>query len=204
LGSKDLVTVMAGIHDVIGLHDAVGSGALTLAQAEARARERGRDIGRVVFDILGTGARVIVAKMPDMGLSPRGLAGDAARMTRLSEELNAGLTCTFLSGGDACDSSLKVSPKYDGRNATLVLTDELVKVAVKDPTAYQLSAAGVSTAACDQVILSAKDCTTQTLAQGVADTDVSAWLWADDVWFGPGGHRSLGSRALSQVRDSPF
>ena len=212
LGKSDLVTVMAGIHDVIRLHDQVGQGTLTLAQAEAQAREAGRAIGRVVFGILGTGARVIVAKVPNMGLSPRGIAGDTARMTRLSIELNAGLTCTFLAGGDACDPAMNVSAKYDGRNATLVMTDELVEVAVKDPAAYQLSVSGVTTAACDiQKVPQppatgwVSTCTTATLAAALPSaSSASEWLWADDIWFAPGGHRNLGSRALSQARSSPF
>jgi outer membrane lipase/esterase len=181
LNERDLVTVMVGILDVKALLAQGGDEGTRLAEARAR----GVAIGRAVNGIVARGARVIVATVPEMGYSPFGRAAGGDLLTRLSRELNAGI---------------RTSITADGRKWAVVLTDDLVKAAVNTPSSFSLT--DVSTPACDATKAPlVQDCTTDTLVPGAT---ASGWLWADDTWFAPGGHRELGARARSQARDNPF
>lgn len=181
LNDRDLVTVMVGVLDVKALLAQGGDEGTRLAEARAR----GVAIGRAVNGIVARGARVIVATVPEMGYSPFGRAAGGDLLTRLSRELNAGI---------------RTSITADGRKWAVVLTDDLVKAAVNTPSSFSLT--DVSTPACDATKAPlVQDCTTDTLVPGAT---ASGWLWADDTWFAPGGHRELGARARSQARDNPF
>ncbi len=178
LNARDLVTVLIGIHDVKDLQAQAGSESERLAAARAR----GAEIGQVVNGIVARGARVLVATVPELGLSPFGRAAVGDLPTRLSRELNAGIRTTITA---------------DGRRWAVVLADDLVNAAVLNPSNFGLT--NVTTAACN--VTPVQTCTTATLVSGATG---SGWLWADDTWFAPGGHRELGARARSQARDNPF
>lgn len=181
LNERDLVTVMVGILDVKSLFLQAGDEATRLAEARAR----GVSIGQAVNGIVARGARVLVATVPELGASPAGLTAGGDLLTRLSQELNAGIRTTITA---------------DGRRWAVVLTDDLVKAAVRAPADFNLT--NVTTPACDTgQAAQVQDCTTQTLAAGAT---AAGWLWADDTWFAPGGHRELGARARAQARDNPF
>ncbi len=181
LNERDLVTVMVGIRDVKDLFAQGGDEAARLAVARAR----GESIAQAVNGIVARGARVLVATVPELGASPAGLTAGGDLLTRLSQELNAGIRTTITA---------------DGRRWAVVLTDDLVKAAVRAPADFNLT--NVTAPACDTAqAAQVQDCTTQTLAAGAT---AAGWLWADDTWFAPGGHRELGARALSRARDNPF
>ena len=182
LNERDLVTVMVGILDVKSLFLQAGDEATRLAEARAR----GVSIGQAVNGIVARGARVLVATVPELGASPAGLTAGGDLLTRLSQELNAGIRTTITA---------------DGRRWAVVLTDDLVKAAVRAPADFNLTNV-TTTPACDTgQAAQVQDCTTQTLAAGAT---AAGWLWADDTWFAPGGHRELGARARAQARDNPF
>jgi len=181
LNERDLVTVMVGIRDVKDLFAQGGDEAARLAVARAR----GESIAEVVNGIVARGARVLVATVPEMGASPAGRAASGDLLDRLSRELNAGLRTRITA---------------DGRKWAVVVTHDFVKAAGDAPSSFNLS--DVTTAACDAAkAAQLQDCTTDTL---VAGATAAGWLWADDTWFAPGGHRELGARALSRARDNPF
>jgi outer membrane lipase/esterase len=179
---RDLVTVLVGVNDIkelYGRYPAESEAALS-----AIAGDRGSAVAGQVNRLISLGAKVVIATVPDVGLTPYGKAqgtANAALISRLSAALN---------------SRIRVGILNDGRFVGLVLADELVQTAVRAPSIFGLTNA--TTAACSVAL---PDCTTDTLATGAsADT----WLWADDLRFAAGGHRRLGDLAESRARNNPF
>lgn len=182
---KDLVTVMIGTNDVrdLYLQSKVASAPSKEALLEM-ARERGIEIARQVNAMVDLGAKVVVATIPDVGLSPWGLA-QGADGAALLKELTAAL-----------NGRIRVNILNDGRFVGLVLADELSQTAARVPAAYSLTDA--STEACTVAV---PDCTTATL---VTNATADAWFWADSTWLSAGGHRQLGALAEARARLNPF
>ena len=183
--AKDLVTVMIGTHDVRDLYQqSQGAGAPSRDALIEQARQRGVEIARQVNALVDLGAKVIVATIPDVGLSPWGIGqgtAGAALLTELTAALNGRIRVNILN---------------DGRSVGLVLGDELSQTAARVPAAYALTNA--TAAACT---VAPPACTTATLASGAT---ADAWLWADSTWFAAGGHRQLGALAEARARLNPF
>lgn len=180
---KDLVTVLMGVNDVKDLY-LQSLPPLSRSEPEliAEVQSRGVAVAREVNALVDRGARVIVATLPDLGLSPWGLEQGSAGAALLSR-----LTAAF-------NGRVRVTVLNDGRYIGLVLADEFVQVAAKGFYGF----ANVKDAACT-VPLPA--CTTATLVSGAgADT----WLWADKTWMSTAGHRRLGALAESRARLNPF
>lgn len=182
---KDLVTVMIGTHDVrdLYLQSKAASAPSKDALLEA-AKDRGIEIARQVNTMVDLGAKVIVATIPDVGLSPWGIAQGTEGAAML-KELTAAL-----------NGRIRVNILNDGRFVGLVLGDELSQTAARVPAAYSLTDA--TTAACT---VAPPDCTTSTLA---ANATAAGWFWADTTWLATGGHRQLGSLAEARARLNPF
>ncbi len=183
--SKDLVTVMIGINDIRDLYQqSLAPSAPSKDALLAAARERGVEVARQVNAMVDLGAKVIVATIPDMGLSPWGIAqgtDGAAFLKELTAALNGRIRVNILN---------------DGRFVGLVLGDELSQTAARLPAAYSLTNA--STAAC---AVAPPACTTATLTTGAT---ADGWLWADTTWLASGGHRQLGALAQARARLNPF
>lgn len=185
LGPGDLVTVLLGANDVKALYaESLTPGTRARAALVADARSRGVTLGQQVNVVTDRGARVLLATVPDLGLSPYGVAQGAAGAALLTEL------------GRALNDGLRVTMVNDGRKIGLVLADELVQAASSNPGS--LSLVNATAAACSAALPA---CTTTTL---VAGADASTWLWADDTWFAHGGHKQLGSLALTRARNNPF
>ena len=185
--TKDLVLVMAGLHDVLEVY-AARSTTDAEAQLLERARERGAALGAEVNRMVALGARVVVATMPDVGLSPWALAkgtADAALLSRLSGAFNGRVRVTILN---------------DGRFVGLVLADELLQSAVQVPLAYGLS--NVTTAVCAEAA-PLPNCTSATPSL-ITGGDPNGYLWADSLRFGPTIHLQMGLVAASRARSNPF
>lgn len=182
-----LVTVLVGLHDVLDLY-ATYPGS-SRADLLAEARRRGGALADQVNRLIDAGARVIVATVPDLGLSPFALAEKDAHtdtdraklLSDLTSELNAGMRTTVLN---------------DGRFVGLALTDEMTQAMVKQPSAFGL--ADVKEAACTVAL---PDCTTDTLS---GDADATTWLWADDVHIGFNAQNRLAILAINRARNNPF
>lgn len=192
LGSGDLVTVLAGVNDVKALYnESLAPGARSRDQLLADAKSRGVALGNTLKSISDRGARVIVSTIPDLGLSPFGRAQTTANadlLSALSSEFNKGLRVNLPGQSDNGG---------DGRKVALVFADLITQQANSNPGTYSLDNA--SGAVCSGATL--PNCTTATL---VAGANPSRWLWADDTWFADGGHRQLGSDALTRARNNPF
>jgi len=182
---KDLVTVMIGTNDIRDLYLQSKSASAPSKEALLEAaRERGIEIARQVNALVDLGAKVIVATIPDVGLSPWGIA-QGPEGAALLKELTAAL-----------NGRIRVNILNDGRFVGLVLGDELSQTAARVPAAYSLTDA--TTAACT---VAPPACTTATLA---ANATADGWLWADTTWLATGGHRQLGSLAEARARLNPF
>jgi phospholipase/lecithinase/hemolysin len=182
---KDLVTVMIGTNDIRDLYlQSLAPSAPSKDALLTAARERGLEVARQVNAMVDLGAKVIVATIPDVGLSPWGI-GQGATGAALLTELTASL-----------NGRIRVNILNDGRFVGLVLGDELSQTAARVPAAYSLTNA--STAAC---AVAPPACTTATLASGAT---ADGWLWADTTWLAAGGHRQLGALAQARARLNPF
>lgn len=189
----DLVAVMVGANDVLELSDKVQAGTMTADAALAEVRARGDRLAAALNAVLATGARAIVATVPDMGLSPYALAqekikaGAVARMSSLTFEFNSRLR----TGID--------STRFDGRNYGLVLADDIVQAMSRYPTSYALTnvVAGVCAVALP-------NCTSATADLIASDATSANYLWADDRHLAPSAHSYIGTQAASRAANNPF
>lgn len=187
VGNDTLVTVLIGANDVIDLYgDYPNTGRSTLL---AEATRRGEAIATQVNRLVSAGARVIVATVPDMGLTPYALAEKAANadidradlITDLTTALNTGLRTTVLN---------------DGRYVGLALADEMVQAMAKVPSAFGVG--NIKDGACAVTL---PTCTDATMVSGA---DATTWLWADALRMGFNAQNRLSILAISRARNNPF
>jgi outer membrane lipase/esterase len=188
--SKDLFVIMVGLNDIIdqfenfaGAKDCDPDPDRNRATPlERELRARGEQVAAQINRLAAADARVIVATVHDMGLTPYATTRNA----------NALLTCLTAS----FNTGLRVAMLQDGRFIGLVLTGDLTQAIVNSPQSYGL--ANVSDAACAVAL---PDCTTSTLVSGAT---TGTHLWADDRHLGPVAHNSIASFAESRARNNPF
>lgn len=181
-GSRDLVTVMVGLHDILEVYNPGDCGASRTA-----ARARGVALKNLVDGIAdgGRGARVMYATLADVGQTPfgRGLgSGASSCLSEMTTEFNTGLRVTGL---------------QDGRFIGLVVFGEAIASLFDDPDRF-----GFDNAGDPRCGVALPDCTTATLAVGVAEGAV--YFWADTLRFGAEAHAILGARAIDIATGNPF
>jgi phospholipase/lecithinase/hemolysin len=194
IGAGDLVTVMVGANDVLAQYaqyPAVSQAEL-IANVEAAGAETGRQVNRLT----DLGAKVLLATIFDMGVTPFGVAERAANtdidraalLTQLSFRYNAGMRATIVN---------------DGRKIGLILLDEFVTEAatVAGFGGFTNTTQGV----CDLtkstfVPPSALDCTAQTFV----DTGTALFFWADDRHLAATAQSSFGTLAINRAQNNPF
>jgi hypothetical protein len=184
---KDLVAFHVGTNDIIQLYGQFPQRSADDLAAEARAR--GERAAQQVNRLVGLGAKVVLANLPDLGLSPfavreRGLNGDTDRAALLSR-----LTAEF-------NQQLGVRIVLDGRFVGLAQLDQRTQLAGRSPASLGL--VDVNNAVCTTAPPS---CTTGTL---VANADPNQWLWAGDTWLASGGQNILAGLAIDRARRNPF
>lgn len=186
----DLVTVLAGMNDLFDLYAQFPTtdAATLIAQAEAA----GAALGRQVVRVAEAGGKVLIATVPDLGLTPYAIAQEAAfpgegrkaLLTQLSARFNAKLRTTL--------------PNDSGRSIGLVLLNELIQAIVRTPIGWANVIAPVCNTATQADV---RTCTTLTL---VTDGSSATWLWASDRLLSPAGQAQLGTAAFNQSRRNPF
>jgi len=186
---RDLALIFVGVNDVLELY------AQYPAQSEAaliaEAGVRGERAAALVNRLIDLGAKVVVANLPDMGLSPyaRAEATTHAATGFDRAALISRLTTAF-------NERLGVRIRIDGRFVGLAQMDLRTQQARISPASFGLS--DISTAVCT-VPLPA--CTTATVVTGV---DAPSALWADGTRLGIGGQASLAALALQRAQLNPF
>ena len=185
--AKDLVTIWAGQGDIKALYDSYpGVGEADLVAA---AEQAGRVVAGQVNRIAEAGGKVLIATVPDVGLTPFATAEKAAHsdidraalLSRLSQRLNAKLLIGLID---------------DGHKIGLLQADSLVQAVVKSPLPN-----GFFNATESVCTVALPDCTTLTLREG---TSGDSYLWADALQFSAGGHKSLGNLASTRAHNNPF
>ena len=185
--SKDLVTVLIGANDVLALYAQFP--ARTQADLLAEARLRGERLATQINRLVDLNARVIVATMPDLGVTPFAIAQKAAFADTDRAALLTALTA-------ALNGRMRVKIVNDGRYIGLVLADEMVQTMVKSPASFSLVDA--TTSVCTAAL---PDCTSKTL---VSAGDSATWLWADSTHLAYGGQQRLAALAQSRAQNNPF
>jgi outer membrane lipase/esterase len=194
--ANDMVTVWVGMHDVLNAYAENGSNddvnALT-----ADMHARGLLLANIVNRIANSGAKVVLLTIPDMGLTPyaateneRGDFDRAALLTQMS---------------DAFNRSLRSNVINDGSKIGLVLPDDYVKAAVRNPTGFGFIAQPNITAGCT-ALAPLPNCTQDTL---ITDLSVNSnqeqfFLWADATHLGASAQSNIGSQAVSRAHSNPF
>ncbi|MFY7857116.1 MAG: esterase [Rubrivivax sp.] len=187
LTSKDLVTVLVGMHDVLSLYAQFPQ--RSEAELLADARARGEALAAEVNRIVGLGPRVLVATLPDLSFTPYALAQKAA----FNDTDRAALLGRLV---EAFNGRLRVNIVNDGRLVGLVLADETTQVMARFPSAFGFSNA--TEGACSAAL---PDCTTATVVAANAGT---TYLWADATRAGPVWHNRVGLIAQQRAVNNPF
>ncbi len=186
-GEDAMATVLIGAHDVLDLYaDYPTRGRSELL---AEARDLGQLVGAQINRLVDRGVRVIVATVPDQGLTPFALAEKAANTDINRAALLSDLTAEFNAG-------IRTTAVNDGRFVGLILGDEMVQAMVKSPSSFSLS--NVTTVVCTAAL---PDCSTDTL---ITSGNTSSWLWADTLYMGPNAQQRLGLLAASRAANNPF
>lgn len=185
--AKSLATVMLGSNDVLDLYAQYPT--LSEEAITQELRSRGIRLAEQVNRLVGLGVRVIVATVPDVGVSPFALAEKASKNDTDRAALLTRLVAAF-------NGRLRVNILNDGRFVGLVLADELVQSMSKFPSSYALTDA--STAVCTVAL---PDCTSGTL---VSSGTSAGWLWSDDRHLAYGGQLRIGTQAVSRAVGNPF
>jgi outer membrane lipase/esterase len=179
---RDIATVFVGINDVLDLYTQFPARSEESLLIEARAR--GERIALIVNRLVDLGAKVVVASVPDVGLTPFARAQgspNAALMTRLSAAMN---------------EQLGVRVLLDGRFVGIAQSDLRFAAIGIAPGAFGFT--NVSDAACTTPL---PNCTTSTVLPGV---DPAGYLWADATRLSPAGHAQLASLAADRAQRNPF
>jgi len=191
----DMATVLIGQNDILALYaqyPGVGEDQLSVA-AEAAGVEVGTQVNRLA----DAGVRVLIATIPDTGVTPfaakeRVAHTDTDRkalLTRLASRLNAKIRATIMN---------------DGRKIGLILLDEVVSTIGKFQGLSGFT--NNNTGACDLTKStltppSSLDCTTLTLISGAGP---NSFLWADDFHLSSGGQSTFGDLAALRAENNPF
>lgn len=191
--SKDLFTVLVGMHDIIELYEQYPGpkecdpDRNRNPPLELEVRSRGAHVAQQINRLVDLGAKVVVSTVPDLSYSPYALAREAASPGQSA--LIGCLTAAF-------NARVRVDIIQDGRYVGLLSADDLILSMVKVPSNYGLR--NVTDAMCTTAV---PDCTTQTLVTADA---WSTYLWADDRRIGPVAHAQLNQLAVTRAQRNPF
>jgi outer membrane lipase/esterase len=186
---KDLALIFVGMNDILEIYAQYP--ALSEAELVAEAGRRGERAAALVNRLIDLGAKVVVANLPDMGLSPFARAEAA---THAGSGVNRATLMTRLS--TAFNERLGVRIRLDGRFVGLAQLDLRTQQANVAPAQFGFS--DIANAVCT---VAPPDCTTATVVTG---RDPVTSLWADDRRLGIGGQNALAELALQRAQLNPF
>jgi phospholipase/lecithinase/hemolysin len=194
LGAGDMVTVLIGANDVLAEYRNFPT--MTQAQLVAVVEGEGAEVGRQVNRLAATGAKVLLATVIDLGVTPYAVAERAAHTDADRAALLTHLTARF-------NASMRATIVNDGRKIGLILLDELISAIPKNPGFEGFT--NSVTPVCDLTKSALRppsilDCTTLTLIPG----GNSSYLWADDRHLSASGQNSFAKLAIARAQNNPF
>lgn len=193
LNGNVLVTIMVGQNDILTQYAAIRASTVTEAAATTELQARADRMAAAVKDVIGTGAKVVLALTPSLNNSPKGVSGseDGALLSRLLVAYNDRLYVRGLGN-------------VSGRDMVGVNPDTFTNTTTRS-TSYVHS-----TALCDTSRLTKPDgnttssqasdvrfCNTSNM---VSNGSTSTYIWADATHFAPLGHSLIGSLAYNRAR----
>lgn len=187
--SKDLVTVLAGVNDILELYASYGAQGEQVLGDEAETR--GKALAATVNTIANAGGKVIISTIPDVGVTPFAVAERESHADTDRAKLLSDLTARFNLG-------LRLNVINDGHKIGLILTDELTQTAAKYPSAYSLSN---STQAACLAAYQPPLCTDKTLDSAATS---STYMWASSTLLGPSVQARIASLAQTRASNNPF
>jgi hypothetical protein len=189
----DLVTVLVGTHDVLDLYAQFPTRSAESLRAEAAAR--GERLALAVNRLVGLGGKVILANLPDLGLSPYALKQKALFTDTDRAALISSLSTAF-------NDQLGVKIVLDGRFIGLVQTDLVTRAVVRVPFIYGI--VNISDGICTAPLPDCTSATVVTTGTPPVPASPSSYLWADDTRLGYGLHVQLATLAIDRARRNPF
>lgn len=187
VGSRDLITLYVGLHDILELYTQFP--ALAESQLLAAAGARGKALAEQANRLASANGRVLVLTLPNVGVTPFAIIEKATRPDTDRQALLRNLSNEF-------NRQLRLNLLNDGRLIGLVLADELVDSMAEFPAAYQL--VNTTLPACTVAL---PNCSTSTLA---IDANSATWLWSDNLHFSVVAHSNIGNAALTRAARNPF
>lgn len=187
LRDGDLATVMAGANDILEIYERFPGEPEATLLTEARAR--GERLAQVVNRLVDLGAKVVIADLHDMGLTPF-----AAQEKALYTDTDRAALLTRLT--TAFNEQLGVKVLLDGRFVGLVQADLQFRAMSRFPAGYGL--VNVTDAVCTVAL---PDCRSDTL---LTDAIASQYLWSDATRMSSGGQAQLATLAVDRARRNPF
>lgn len=201
INSKTVVTIMAGQNDILEQYAvAVGgneAGAIAVLQARADS------MAAAIKDVIGTGAKVVLALTPDLGQTPLAVnAGTTTVLTNLVRAYNDRLYITGL--GNVSGRSLAgVNPesltKPGTRSSSYQYTTALCDAsAVRRPDGEPVDPVGPGRTDEDVANEKLLYCNSQYYTSGA---DVGTAMWADSKRAGPVLHSLIGVTVYNRARE---
>ncbi len=192
---NDLVTIWVGMHDVLSEYQANGTGDAQVLKDDMTAQ--GATLARTVNAITATGAKVVLLTIPNMSYTPfaytESLRGDFDRLKLLSE-----MSVAF-------NLALRTGIINDGSKIALVLVDDLVSDATRNPSRHGLISNDNQVFGC-LVTAPLPTCTRDTLRTDPATGQqaTAAFMWADATHLGNVLQTELGNQAYGRAHGNPF
>ncbi len=191
LNSNTVVTIMVGQNDILEQYQAIQGSTQTEAGAIAELQARAASMASAVRDVIGTGAKVVLALTPDLGQTPLAVgAGTTTLMTNLVRAYNDRLYITGLGN-------------VSGRSLAGINPESLTKPGTRS-NAYQYA-----TPLCDAAAVLRPDggapadddekllfCTSQYYTSGAASNTA---IWADAKRPAPLLHNLIGVTVFNRA-----
>jgi hypothetical protein len=197
LNGNDLVTLMAGAHDLLEMVEANPTPNATERTAMVNAATaRGEALGDVVLAIIGTGARVLVSTVHKLGTTPAVAAQglDGVLLNDMSSAFNNGL-----------NARMATVPSGGGRNGAILEADQLVEAYYRNNDSSYTSIINRTTAACLTGGLPTPDAQLNTCTTTDSTTASPVYyLWAGRIQFGAITQGLLGQQAVQRIRANPL
>lgn len=190
-GTKDLVTVMVGVQDIVNAYQGTTDQAARLAAVDAA----GTTVGAQVVRLTELGAKVLVSTIPDVGFMPYAVSKGGTAQVQLSE-----LTTRFNTR-----LRLKLNDVRDGgRSAGLVTADQIIELSIREPASYLLT--NIIDGACVTALPNCNQADPNLVpgAAGAVNGYGSVYLWADELHMSASTQARVGTIAVIRAHNNPF